>query len=86
MRASGCAVWFGLGVLVGASAAAAEHSGSAERGPDIELLEYLGNLVEERDKWVGPDDMQGASDARDAPIVFDDDGADADAAKNWMVR
>jgi hypothetical protein len=76
MRASAGAVW--LGLLVGTTAAAAEHSSTTEQGPDIELLEYLGGMVEEHDKWVGPDDMPvGASDEHDVPFVVDDDAADA---------
>jgi hypothetical protein len=81
MRARAGVVCLGLGVLVGATASAAEHSSPVEQSPDIELLEYLGGLVETRDNWVGPDDMQGASDVRAAPIVLDDDAADAEKVR-----
>ncbi len=68
------AVWFGLGVLVGSTAAAAEQPAQTDAGPDIELLEYLGGLVQARDdKWVGPEDMRGAAEDPDASIVLDDD-------------
>lgn len=71
------AVWLGVGVLVGSTAAAAEQPGQPEPGPDIELLEYLGSLVQARDdKWVGPDDMRGAPEDPDASIVLDDDAAE----------
>jgi hypothetical protein len=67
------AVWFGLGMLVG-STAAAEQPAQPDAGPDIELLEYLGTLVQARDdKWVGPEDMRGAAEDPDASIVLDDD-------------
>lgn len=67
------AVWFGLGVLVG-STAAAEQPTRSDPGPDIALLEYLGSLVQERDdKWVGPEDMRGAAEDPDASVVLDDD-------------
>ena len=71
MRASACAVWLGLGVLVSCSAAGAEPAASDEPGPDLELLEYLGDLVSEHDRWVGPEDMQGVVDVQESPPVFD---------------
>jgi hypothetical protein len=73
MRASAGAVWFGLGMLVGGQASAAEPANAGEQGPDIELLEYLGDLVQQQDRWVGPDDMKGAADEREAPIVPEND-------------
>lgn len=73
MRARAGAVWFGLGMLVGGQTPAAEEANRGEQSPDIELLEYLGNLVQEEGRWVGPDDMKGAADERDAPVVQDDD-------------
>jgi len=78
MRASAGAVWLGLGLLVGAQTPAAEDANPNEQSPDIELLEYLGGLVEEHDRWVGPDDMKGPPEARDEPIAWDDDLGDAD--------
>ena len=67
------AVWFGLGMLVG-STAAADQPAQPDAGPDIELLEYLGTLVQARDdRWVGPEDMRGAAEDPDAAIVLDDD-------------
>jgi hypothetical protein len=71
MRASAGAVWLGIGMLVAAQAPAAERP--AEPEPDIELLEYLGGLVQEQGRWVGPDDMKATADERDPPIVRDDD-------------
>jgi hypothetical protein len=60
-------------MLVG-STAAAEQPAQPDAGPDIELLEYLGTLVQARDnKWVGPEDMRGATEDPDASIVLDDD-------------
>ena len=73
MRASAGAVWIGLGILVGGQAQAAESTSAAEPGPDIEMLEYLGGLVEEQGRWVGPDDMKAPPDEREAPIVRDDE-------------
>lgn len=73
MRVSAGAVWLGLGMLVGAQAQATESTSAAEPGPDIEMLEYLGGLVEEQGRWVGPDDMKALPDERDAPVVRDDD-------------
>ncbi len=73
MRGSAGAVWFGLGMLVGGQAPAAEPANAGEQSPDIELLEYLGNLVQEQGRWVGPDDMKGVADERDPPIVLEDD-------------
>jgi len=82
MRAKACAVWFGLGVFVGTTAHAAEPTSATESGPDIELLEYLGGLVQERDeKWVGPDDMQAPTEDHDATIEFDDDTNDVGKVK-----
>ena len=77
MRASAGAVWLGLGMLVSGQAPAAEDAVAAEPGPDIELLEYLGDLVEEQGRWVGPDDMKGP-DERAPPIVRDDDVGEAE--------
>jgi hypothetical protein len=74
MRASVGAVWLGLGVLFAAGAAAADPGASDAQTPDLELLEYLGGLVDEADRWVGPDDMQGALDAG-GPEMLPDDGA-----------
>jgi hypothetical protein len=73
MRVRANAVWIGLGMLVGGQASAAENASAAETGPDIELLEYLGDLVQEQGRWVGPDDMKNSPDERAAPIVSDDD-------------
>lgn len=73
MRASTGAVWFGLGMLVGGQAPAAEPANPGEQSPDIELLEYLGDLVLEQGRWVGPDDMKGAADAHEAPTEADVD-------------
>ena len=81
MRVSAGAVCLGLGVLLGANATSAEPAQPAGPAPAMELLEYLGGLVEERDAWVGPDDMQGMSSERDAKIVIDDDAADAARVK-----
>jgi len=75
MRASAGAIWLGIGMLLGAQASAAE---GAEPEPDIELLEYLGGLVQEQGGWVGPDDMKGMVDERNAPIVGDDDAGEGD--------
>ena len=73
------AVWFGLGMLVG-STAAAEQPAQPDAGPGIELLEYLGTLVQARDdKWVGPEDMRGAAEDPDASIVLDDDAPEPGA-------
>jgi hypothetical protein len=73
MRVSAGVVWIGLGVLVGGQAPAAENANAAETDPDIELLEYLGGLVQEQGQWVGPDDMKSSPDERAPPIVRDDD-------------
>ena len=70
MRASACAVWLGLSVFVSDGAAAAEAVPD-EQGPDIELLEYLGDLVSEHDRWVGPEDMQGVVDVQESSPVLD---------------
>jgi len=75
MRASAGAVWLGIGMLLGAQASA---EGATEPEPDIELLEYLGGLVQEQGGWVGPDDMKGMVDERNAPIVRDDDAGEGD--------
>jgi hypothetical protein len=78
MRVSACAVWLGLGAFVSGNAAAAEPSLPDESGsPDIELLEYLGDLVDEHGGWVGPDDMQGVVDAKEAATVHNSDAAPA---------
>jgi hypothetical protein len=77
MRVSACAIWLGLSAFVSGGAAAAEAAPD-EQGPDIELLEYLGDLVDDHDRWVGPEDMKGVVDAQDATIVLDGDAA-ADA-------
>jgi hypothetical protein len=80
MRAS-AVVCIGIGVSVGAAAYAAEHTSTVEQGPDIELLEYLGNLVDERGTLIGPDDMHGPVDPRDAPSPPNEDDTDGDADK-----
>jgi hypothetical protein len=72
------ALWF-VGMLVGSTAAAAEQPAQTDPGPDIDLLEYLGSLVQARDdKWVGPEDMRGAAEDPDASIVLDGDAAAPD--------
>ncbi len=58
MRVSASAVWFGLGMLVGGRRRPPKVRRRIEPGPDIELLEYLGGLVQEQGRWVGPDDMR----------------------------
>ena len=78
MRAS-AVVWFGIGVSISAAAHTAEQTSTVEQEPNIALLEYLGNLVDERGAWVGPDDMRGPVDPRDAPSLPSDDERDADA-------
>lgn len=80
MRVSACAVWLGLGAFVSGGAAAAEPAVPDESGPDIELLEYLGDLVDEHDRWVGPDDMQGVVDVEE-PMVRDAAAADAEQVR-----
>ena len=75
MRGS-AGVWFGLGMRVGGQASAAEPANAGEQSPDIELLEYLGNLVQEQGRWVGPDDMKGA--AAEPPTVLEDDVGDVE--------
>lgn len=69
-------MWLGLGVVLGAMGArgvGADPAPTDPAGPDLELLEYLGGLVSDDDKWVGPDDMQGVLDTRDRE-TFPDDG------------
>ena len=83
MRAS-AVVWFGIGVSICAAAQAAEHTSADDTVPDIALLEYLGNLVDERGTLVGPDDMRGPVDPRDAPSppsAPNDDDSDTDAVE-----
>jgi hypothetical protein len=84
MRVRVNAVWISLGMLVGGQASAAESTNAAESGPDIELLEYLGGLVQEQGRWVGPDDMKGSPDERTAPapIVSDDDVSEDDVSED----
>ena len=77
MRVNACAVWLGLGVFVSGGTAATEAAPD-EQGPDIELLQYLGDLVEEHDRLVGPDDMQGVVDMH---VVRDGDAADAEQVR-----
>jgi len=81
MRVKAGAVWIGLGVLFSAHATADEPAASAEQFPDIELLEYLGDLVEEHERWVGPDDMRSASGENDPRTVLQEDAADAQQVK-----
>ena len=71
MRVKAGAVWFGLGVLFSAHATADEPAASKELFPDMELLEYLGDLVEEHERWVGPDDMRGTDADNDSRKVLD---------------
>jgi hypothetical protein len=80
MRAS-AVVCFGIGISVGAATYAAEHTSTEEQAPDIALLEYLGTLVDERGSLVGPDDMRGPVDPRDAPSLPREDDSDVDADK-----
>ncbi|HTO59488.1 MAG TPA: hypothetical protein VMJ74_16930 [Pseudomonadales bacterium] len=77
MRGSAAVVCIGIGISVGATAYAQEPTSTAEQGPDIALLEYLGNLVEEHDTLIGPDDMKGPIDPRDAPSPPQSDDHDA---------
>lgn len=76
MRASAGAVCLGIGMLLAGPTTAAESATEPE--PDIELLEYLGGLVQEQGRWVGPDDMNATADERKAPIVRDDDAGEGD--------
>lgn len=76
MRVSAGACCMAL-LILAAEAAADPAPGDAET-PDLELLEYLGGLVDEDDRWVGPDDMQGALDARDRAALPDDGAATAE--------
>jgi hypothetical protein len=71
MRVKAGAVWFGLGVLFSAHATADEPAASEEPFPDMELLEYLGDLVEDHERWVGPDDMRGTDADNDSRKVLD---------------
>jgi len=71
MRVKAGAVWFGLGVLFSAHATADEPAASKELFPDMELLEYLGDLVEEHERWVGPDDMRSTGGENDPGKVLD---------------
>jgi hypothetical protein len=82
MRVSASAVWFGLGMLVGAQTQASDSPVGAEQGPDIELLEYLGGLVQQKGQWVGPDDMKGLPSGREGPVVRDDDVGEADVVED----
>jgi hypothetical protein len=66
-------VWLGFGLVLGAGAVMADPAPTDPAGPDLELLEYLGGLVSDDDKWVGPDDMQGVLDTKDRE-AFPDDG------------
>ena len=77
MRVNAGAVWFGLGVLISAHATADPPAASEEQSPDIELLEYLGDLVEDHERWVGPDDMHHTDGETDPRTVLDEDAADA---------
>jgi hypothetical protein len=54
MRADAIAI----GVLLAAVCATAV----AADDPDADLLMYIGGLVEVNDTWIGPDDMQAASE------------------------
>jgi hypothetical protein len=75
-------VGVGVAVLLGAAASAGERTERDDQSPDIELLEYLGDLVHAQERWLGPEDMPGAVvDERDAPIVLDDDSADVERLK-----
>ena len=71
MRVKAGAVWFSLGVLFSAHAAADQPAASEEQFPNIELLEYLGDLVEEDARWVGPDDMRSTGGENDPGKVLD---------------
>ena len=74
-------VCLGLGVLFGAGLVMAAPEAAAEKTPDLELLEYLSGLVDTDDRWVGPDDMQGALDARGSEILREDDAATAEVVR-----
>lgn len=81
MRVKAGVGWFGLVVLFSAHAAADQTDASEEQFPDIELLEYLGDLVEDHEQWVGPDDMRSASGQNDPRTVQEEDAADAQQVK-----
>jgi len=81
MRVKAGAVWFSLGVLFSAHAAADQPAASEEQFPNIELLEYLGDLVEEDARWVGPDDMRSTDGENDPRTVRDEDATDAQQVK-----
>lgn len=72
--------WLGIGMLMSAGVVAGDPVPDDAAGPDLELLEYLGGLVNEDDKWVGPDDMQNALDIRDRE-AFPDDKATAEVVQ-----
>jgi hypothetical protein len=63
-------------MLLAGQTSAAERA--TEPVPDIELLEYLGGLVEEQGRLVGPDDMRATTDVQSAPIVGEDDAGEGD--------
>ena len=74
--------WLGLGLVIGAGTVVADPAPAADpSSPDLELLEYLGGLVSDDDKWVGPDDMQGVLDTRDRAAFPDDAPATAEIDK-----
>jgi hypothetical protein len=81
MRVSAGVMWLGLGVLFGAASTAADPGADDSQTPDLELLEYLGGLVDEEDRLVGPDDMQGALDARGPEILPGDGAATAEVVR-----
>jgi len=78
MRVSAAVVCIGIGVSVGAMAHAADRATTSEPEPDIALLEYLGNLVEEHDTLIGPDDMQNPVDPREPPNPPRNDASDSE--------
>jgi hypothetical protein len=62
--------WMGIGLLLGGGAWAAEPE--AVPAPDLALLEYLGELVDDDGQWVGPEDMAAARTVR---VTMDDEPA-----------
>ena len=60
-------------MLVGAQAQASDSSVGSEQDPDIELLEYLGGLVQEQRTVGRAGRHEGLPNGREGPMVRDDD-------------
>jgi hypothetical protein len=76
VRSNAGVVWLGINLLLSGAAAAAEPE--VPPAPDLALLDYLGGLLVEDGRYVGPEDMRSV---RAADVADDNEAATAELVR-----